>query len=105
MPFQFPDPSVQSTIVHPITGETWEYISGAWEVVADAVVDDHDDDHADAFAPRSLEVEVDQNEEQLQAATTMLMNLSTKVDNLESGYPECAVSFGSSQSRYNRTKV
>ena len=32
MPFQFPDPSVQSTVVHPVTGETWEYILGAWEV-------------------------------------------------------------------------
>ena len=83
MPFQFPDPTVQSTVVHPVTGETWEYILGAWEVVASPSDEDHDEDHADAFAPRSLEDEVDQNEEQLQAATTMLMNLSTKVDNLE----------------------
>ena len=87
MPFQFPDPSVQTEIVHPVTGEHWHYVNGAWEVEDSDLhtYDGHHADahHADAFAPRSLEVEVDQNEEQLQAATTMLMNLSTKVDNLE----------------------
>ena len=86
MPFQFPDPTVQTTIVHPVTGETWEYILGAWEVVASPSTDieDHvDDDHADAFATRDLIEEVEENEEQLQAATTVLLNLQTKVDNLE----------------------
>ena len=83
MPFQFPDPAVQNTIVHPVTGETWKYILGAWEVIEDAADPDHDHDHADAFAVKAIEDEVDQNEEQLQAATTMLMNLQNKVDNLE----------------------
>ena len=81
MPFQFPDPAVQNSVIHPITGETWEYISGAWEVVAEA--DEHDDGDHTTFAPRSLIEEVDENEEQLQAATTVLLNLQTKVDNLE----------------------
>ena len=31
-PFQFPDPSVQNTVVHPGTGETWVYSDGAWQV-------------------------------------------------------------------------
>ena len=31
-PFQFPDPSVQPTVVHPTTGETWVYEDGAWIV-------------------------------------------------------------------------
>ena len=87
MPFQFPDPSVQTEVVHPVTGEHWHYVNGAWEVEDSDLhtYDGHhaDSHHADAFANKSLEVEVDQNEEQLQAATTMLMNLSTKVDNLE----------------------
>ena len=87
MPFQFPDPAIQSTIVHPVTGETWEYILGAWEVVESPSThtEDHhdDDDHADVFATRDLVEEVEENEEQLQAATTVLLNLQTKVDNLE----------------------
>ena len=32
MPFQFPDPSVQTEVVHPVTGEHWHYVNGAWEV-------------------------------------------------------------------------
>ena len=87
MPFQFPDPSVQTEVVHPVTGEHWHYVNGAWEVEDSDLhtYDGHHADahHADAFATKSLEVEVDQNEEQLQAATTMLMNLQNKVDNLE----------------------
>lgn len=87
MPFQFPDPSVQTEVVHPVTGEHWHYVNGAWEVEDSDLhtYDGHHADahHADAFANKSLEAEVDQNEEQLQAATTMLMNLQTKVDNLE----------------------
>ena len=87
MPFQFPDPSVQTEVVHPVTGEHWHYVNGAWEV-EDSDLHTYDGHHADAhhtdaFATKSLEVEVDQNEEQLQAATTMLMNLQNKVDNLE----------------------
>ena len=31
-PFQFPDPSVQTTVTHPGTGETWIYQDGAWIV-------------------------------------------------------------------------
>ena len=87
MPFQFPDPSVQTEVVHPVTGEHWHYVNGAWEVEDSDLhtYDGHhaDSHHADAFANKSLEVEVDQNEEQLQAATTMLMNLQNKVDDLE----------------------
>ena len=87
MPFQFPDPSVQTEVVHPVTGEHWHYVNGAWEVEDSDLhtYDGHHADahHADAFATKSPEVEVDQNEEQLQAATTMLMNLQNKVDNLE----------------------
>ena len=86
MPFQFPDPNVQSEVVHPVTGEHWHYVDGAWEVEdSDTHTEDHHPDvqHADAFAAKSLEEEVEQNEEQLQAATTVLLNLQTKVENLE----------------------
>ena len=32
MPFQFPDPSVQSRITHPDTGEVWVYEDGVWQI-------------------------------------------------------------------------
>lgn len=87
MPFQFPDPNVQTEIVHPVTGEHWHYVNGAWEV-EDSDVHNHDghhadSHHADAFAVKSIESEVDQNEEQLQAVSTTLLNLVNKVDDLE----------------------
>ena len=80
MPFQFPDPSVQTEIVHPVTGEQWHYVNGAWEV-----------EDSDVHTPRRTactivtmltplqskqwKSEVDQNEEQLQAVSTTLLNL------------------------------
>ena len=86
MPFQFPDPNVQTEVVHPVTGETWHYHDGAWEVE-----DSHTDpvisathSHPTVHAPKDLEIEVDQNEEQLQAISTTLFNLVNKVKSLES---------------------
>jgi small-conductance mechanosensitive channel len=86
MPFQFPDPTVQTEVVHPVTGETWHYHEGAWEVE-----DSHTDpaipsthSHPATHAAKSIEQEVDQNEEQLQALSTTLFNLVNKVDSLES---------------------
>ena len=31
-PFQFPDPSVATTVINTETGETWVYVDGVWEV-------------------------------------------------------------------------
>ena len=31
-PFYFPDPSVQSSIVHPTTGELWIFADGVWMI-------------------------------------------------------------------------
>ena len=85
MPFQFPDPNVQTEVVHPVTGETWYYHDGAWEVE-----DSHTDpvipathSHPTTHAAKSIEQEVDENEEQLQAISTTLLNLVNKVDDLE----------------------
>ena len=38
-PFQFPDPSVATTVINTETGETWVYVDGVWEV---QVEDDSD---------------------------------------------------------------
>ena len=34
-PFQFPDPSIQTQVQHPDTGETWVYVNGVWEVAVE----------------------------------------------------------------------
>jgi hypothetical protein len=89
MPFQFPDPSIQSSIVHPVTGETWEYINGAWESISN--IDDHEDeDHQEAFAAKSIEAEVEENEETIEVVMAALLQakadiieLRSKVDSLE----------------------
>jgi hypothetical protein len=85
MPFQFPDPNVQTEVVHPVTGETWHYHEGAWEVEdshPDAVIPSTHS-HPATHAPYALSAEVDENEEQLQAVSTTLLNLVNKVDALE----------------------
>ena len=107
MPFEFPDPNIKSQVVHPITGEIWHFVDGAWEVedsdtptvelpspkevisrlpvVINRFEEQHhkDEHHAEAFAVKSIEEEVDQNEEQLQAVSTTLLNLVNKVETLE----------------------
>ena len=76
MAFQFPDPSVSTTYVGP-NGATWVYVDGAWEV------DDHIPGPVEAHTHPTLAEEVEENEEQLQAITTALFNLQTKVGNIE----------------------
>lgn len=34
-PFQFPDPSVATSITNTETGEVWVYVDGVWEVQAE----------------------------------------------------------------------
>ena len=82
MPFQFPDPAVQTEVVHPVTGEHWHYVNGAWEV-DDSHVEPVPTPHVHSYAAKSIEIEVDENEEQLQAVSTTLLNLVNKVDDLE----------------------
>ena len=76
MSFQFPDPSVSTSYTAP-NGEEWVYVNGAWEV------DDHVPGPVQAHTHPSLAEEVEENEEQLQAITTALFNLQTKVGDIE----------------------
>ena len=82
MPFQFPDPAVQTEVVHPVTGEHWHYVDGAWEV-DDSHVEPTPTPHVHNYAAKAIEVEVDENEEQLQAVSTTLLNLINKVDTIQ----------------------
>ena len=89
MPFQFPDPSVETTATLP-NGEIWEYINGAWQA---RPTQDDDQQQIDA-----LDVRVTINEEEiddleglditsaislLQTARQDIIELKSKVNTLE----------------------
>ena len=82
-PFIFPNPAIESKIIHPETKEIWEFIEGVWQVTGQ-----DDDNHlheqmgVNAASVSSLTTEVDQNEEQLQALSTTVLNLRNQVDDL-----------------------
>ena len=82
-PFIFPNPAIESKIIHPETKEIWEFIEGVWQVTG---LDDDDHLHeqmsVNAASVSSLTTEVDQNEEQLQALSTTVLNLRNQVDDL-----------------------
>ena len=85
MPFQFPNPAVQDEVVHPVTGETWHYHDGAWEVedsLPDAAIPSTHS-HPTTHAAKAIEIEVDQNEEQLQALSTTVFNMLNDVNSLK----------------------
>ena len=75
-PFIFPNPALESKIIHPETKEIWEFIEGVWQVTG---LDDDDHLHeqmsVNTASVSSLTTEVDQNEEQLQALSTNSIKL------------------------------
>ena len=83
-PFIFPNPAIDTKIIHPETHEVWEFIDGVWQVTGL-----EDDDHlrlqmdVNTVAVTTIATEVDQNEEQLQAVTTTVLNLQNTVDSLK----------------------
>ena len=93
MSFNFPDPSVQQTITNPATGVTyqWESSLNKWIIVAKPVeyattLDERLSALENIFASisfSSLETEVDQNEEQLQAMSTALFSAQAKIESLQ----------------------
>ena len=74
-PFQLPDPNVQTTVVHPVTGETWEYIAGVWEVVPP------DDDHTHT---ESEITDLHNIEGQMTALNTLVANMQQTIIDLNS---------------------
>lgn len=73
-PFQLPDPNFQSTIVHPNTGETWEYINGVWEVV-------YDDDHTHT---ESEIIDINNVQGQLNAVNSLVGTLQQTIIDMNS---------------------
>ena len=88
MPFQFPDPSVSTRATLP-NGEEWEYVNGVWQPVATA---DNDQEQIDELSARvafiedvneEQDAEIEQNEELLEPVNSALVNLQSRLSNIE----------------------
>ena len=88
MAFTFPDPSVTTTATNPDTGITYEYSDGMWTPVSA----DAEQSSLDAINTRLTDAEninylqsqeIEQNEELLEPVNSALVNLSTRIANIE----------------------
>ena len=97
MPFQFPDPSVSTNATLP-NGEKWEYVNGAWQSVSTANDDQEQIDQLNARVSVIEDVndeqseEIEQNEELLEPVNSALVNLSSRLSEIETLDVQSAVS-------------
>jgi len=80
-PFQLPDPNIQTTVVHPVTGETWEYINGVWEVAPPE--DDHTHTESDITDLHNIEGQLDALNTLVANMQITIIDLNSKVQALE----------------------
>jgi len=97
MSFTFPDPSVSTTATNPETGITYEYADGMWTPVSsDAekidleALKDRVTSAEDINEIQSQEIE--QNEELLEPVNSALINLSSRLSEIETLDVQSAVS-------------
>ena len=97
MPFQFPDPSVSTNAILP-NGEEWEYVNGVWQPVSTA---DNDQEQIDELKARidviedvniEQDEEIEQNEELLEPVNSALINLASRISEIETLDVQSAVS-------------
>ena len=97
MPFQFPDPSVSTKATLP-NGEEWEYVNGVWQPVSTA---DNDQEQIDELKARvgviedvnnEQDEEIEQNEELLEPVNSALVNLESRLSEIETLDVQSAVS-------------
>ena len=97
MPFQFPDPTVSTNATLP-NGEKWEYVNGAWQSVSTANDDQEQIDQLNARVSVIEDVndeqseEIEQNEELLEPVNSALVNLSSRLSEIETLDVQSAVS-------------
>jgi len=97
MSFTFPDPSVSTTATNPETGITYEYADGMWTPVSsDAEKIDLDQlrERVTGVETTNLEQdeEIEQNEELLEPVNSALVNLSSRLSEIETLDVQSAVS-------------
>jgi len=97
MSFTFPDPSVSTTATNPETGITYEYADGMWSPVSS----DAEKIDLEALKDRVTSVEdvntiqseeIEQNEELLEPVNSALVNLSSRLSEIETLDVQSAVS-------------
>jgi len=97
MSFTFPDPSVSTTATNPETGITYEYADGMWSPVSS----DAEKIDLEALKQRVADVEgvntaqsteIEQNEELLEPVNSALVNLSSRLSEIETLDVQSAVS-------------
>ena len=97
MSFTFPDPSVSTTATNPETGITYEYADGMWSPVSS----DAEKIDLEALKERVTSVEdvntiqseeIEQNEELLEPVNSALVNLSSRLSEIETLDVQSAVS-------------
>jgi hypothetical protein len=77
MPFTFPDPSVQTEVTAP-NGEVWQYVDGAWTVLA-AINDDQEDIANLELSDAKQDTEIASLKTGETIDRTALINLSNRV--------------------------
>jgi len=88
MSFTFPDPSATTTATNPNTGITYEYSDGMWTPVsADAEGIDLEQLKQRVSTVEGVNTaqseEIEQNEELLEPVNSALINLSARLDSIE----------------------
>ena len=97
MSFTFPDPSVSTTATNPETGITYEYADGMWSPVST----DAEKVDLETLKQRvanvegvntAQSIEIEQNEELLEPVNSALINLSSRLSEIETLDVQSAVS-------------
>ena len=88
MSFTFPDPSVSTTATNPATGITYTYADGMWSAVStDAETVDLETLKQRVAAVEAINttqsVEIEQNEELLEPVNSALVNLQSRLSEIE----------------------
>ena len=88
MSFTFPDPSFSTTATNPETGITYEYADGMWTPVSldaeEVALDQLKERVTSTELLNTLQsVEIEQNEELLEPINSALINLSARLDSIE----------------------
>ena len=97
MSFTFPDPSVSTTATNPETGITYEYSDGMWTPVSsDAERVDLETLKQRVTGVENINTtqseEIEQNEELLEPVNSALINLSSRLSEIETLDVQSAVS-------------
>lgn len=79
MPFQFPDPSVQSRITHPGTGEVWVYSDGVWQIEEPSTAPAPTPSPTPAPSDCATTAEIDALRAEINALQTDIINLRAQL--------------------------